>query len=185
MNQAATSREEILTACREMLRRQGWESVNIRSVAEACGVSVGTIYHYFSSKDDMVGATVESVWHDIFHAGEDGLPFADTLSCIGWMYRRMACDAEQYPHFFSLHALRFDQGTKPQGKAQMQRTWEHIRQSLCAVMRQDPRVRPDAFQDGFSPETFAGVLFSLMLSAMLRQDYDPAPVQEITRRVLY
>ena len=29
------------------------------------------------------------------------------------------------------------------------------------------------------------VLFSLMLSALLRQDYDPRAVLEITRRTLY
>ena len=34
-------------------------------------------------------------------------------------------------------------------------------------------------------EKFADVLFSLMLSALLRQDYDPRAVLEITRRTLY
>ena len=53
------------------------------------------------------------------------------------------------------------------------------------VLRRDPRVRPDAFTDQFSVEQFSEVLFSLMLSAVIRQDFDPSAVLEITRRTLY
>ncbi len=44
------------------------------------------------------------------------------------------------------------------------------------------------FQDqviSLTLEQCADVLFSFMLSALLRQDYDPAPVLEIIRRTLY
>ena len=37
----------------------------------------------------------------------------------------------------------------------------------------------------FDKLKFAGDLFSLMLSAMLRQDYEPDAVLEIVRRTLY
>ena len=50
MNTVVTSKEEILKASRELVRQQGWPAVNIRSVAAACGVSVGSIYNYFDSK---------------------------------------------------------------------------------------------------------------------------------------
>lgn len=184
MNQVVTSKEEILKASRELTGKGGWEAVSIRAVAEACGVSVGTIYNYFSSKDDLIGASVESVWHDIFHQEETDA-FSDILSCVRWLYRRMEYGGKQYPHFFNLHALRFAEGSRTQGREKMLKTWGHIRLSLCKVLREDSHVRCDAFHDGFSPEAFADVLFSLMLSAMLRQDYDPSAVLEICRRVLY
>ena len=72
MNTAVTSREAILTVCREMVSRQGLDSLNMRSVARACQVALGSLYNYFPSKDDLLLATVESVWQDIFHM--DGLP---------------------------------------------------------------------------------------------------------------
>ena len=67
----------------------------------------------------------------------------------------------------------------------MQQTWQHILNGLCAVLKRDEKVRPDAFNVQFTAEKFADVLFSLMLSALLRQDYDPAAVLEIVRRTLY
>ena len=51
--------------------------------------------------------------------------------------------------------------------------------------RRDTKIRPDAFTDTFTVEQFADVLFSQMLSAMLRQDCDPTAVLEIVRRTLY
>ena len=63
--------------------------------------------------------------------------------------------------------------------------WEHIRLRLSAVAAQDPNLRPGAFGPSFTADQFAGVLFSLMLSALLRRDYDPSPVLEICRRTLY
>ena len=53
------------------------------------------------------------------------------------------------------------------------------------MLQQDPNVRPDAFNDQFTAERFAGVLFSQMLSALVQQDFDPSMVLEIVRRAIY
>lgn len=185
MNHVVTSKEEILKISRELIQQQGWSAVNIRSVAAACGVSVGSIYNYFDSKAALVAATMESVWCEIFHRPEDGAVFQDTQACITWMYERMAYGRNQYPGFFTLHSLGFMQEDKPAGKRRMQQTWQHILDGLCSVLQRDTKVRPDAFTEQFTAEKFAGVLFSLMLSALLREDYDPDAVLEIVRRILY
>ena len=185
MNTVVTSKEEILKASRELIRQEGWSAVSIRSVAAACGVSVGSIYNYFDSKAALVGAAVESVWCEIFHRPEDGAVFTDTQTCIIWMYERMEYGCKQYPGFFTLHSLGFIREDKSDGKRRMQQTWQHILNGLCAVLKRDAKVRPDAFTEDFTAEKFADVLFSLMLSALLRQDYDPGAVLEIVRRTLY
>ena len=185
MNTAVTSKEEILKTSRELIRRQGWAAVSIRSVAAGCGVSVGSIYNYFDSKTDLIGATVESVWCEIFHRPEDDAVFQDVEACVAWMYQRMAYGCERYPGFFTLHSLGFLREDKTAGKQRMQQTWQHILAGLCSVLKQDVRIRPDAFTEQFTAEKFADVLFSQMLSALLRQDYDPSAVLEIVRRTLY
>ena len=185
MNTVVTSKEEILRTSRELIRREGWSAVNIRSVAAACGVSVGSIYNYFESKSALVGAAVESVWCEIFHRPEDGAVFQDTQACVAWLYERMEYGCRQYPGFFTLHSLGFMGEDKSDGKRRMQQTWQHILDGLCAVLRRDERIRSDAFTEQFTPEKFADILFSLMLSALLRQDYDPSAVLEIVRRTLY
>ena len=185
MNTVVTSREDILKTSRELIRQQGWSSINIRSVAAACGVSVGTIYNYFDSKAALVCAAVESVWDEIFHRPEDSAVFQDTQACIGWIYGQMEYGCKRYPGFFTLHSLGFISEDKADGKQKMQQTWQHILDELCCVLKRDTRIRTGAFTEQFTAERFADVVFSLMLSALLRQDYDPAAVLEIVRRTLY
>ena len=185
MNLTATSKEGILKASRALIQQNGWAAVNIRAVAAACGVSVGCIYNYFGSKTELVSAAVESIWNDIFHHPEDETVFQDTLSCIRWMYRQMEYGCQQYPGFFTHHALGFVRQDTDNGKQQMRQTWQHILRQLCFVLQQDPNVRPDAFNDQFTAERFAGVLFSQMLSALVQQDFDPSMVLEIVRRAIY
>lgn len=185
MNTVVTSKDEILKASRALIQQKGWSAVNIRSVAAACGVSVGSIYNYYDSKAALMGATVESVWCEIFHRPEDEAVFQDTQACITWLYGRMEYGCQQYPGFFTLHSLGFMGEDKSDGKQRMQQTWQHILEGLCSVVKRDTLVRPDAFTEQFTAEKFADVLFSLMLSALMRQDYDPTAVLEIVRRTLY
>lgn len=185
MNNAVTSKEKILQTSRELIQQQDWSAINIRSVAAACGVSVGSIYNYFDSKSALVEATVASVWGEIFLHPEDGKVFQDAQACITWMYERIEYGCTKYPDFFTLHSLGFMQEDKPDGKRRMQQTWQHILEGLCSALKQDQKVRLDAFNEQFTVEKFADVLFSLMLFAMMRKDYDPSPALEIIRRTLY
>ena len=165
MNIVVTSKDEILKTNRELIQKQGWSAVSIRSVAAACGVSVGSIYNYFKSKEALMSATVESVWCEIFHEPEDGSVFEDTLACISLMYGRMEYGQRKYPGFFTLHSLGFLGNEKSEGRQRMQETWKHISDGLVFVSR-DPEVRR-TFTEQFPAEKFADVLFSLMLSALL------------------
>lgn len=135
----ATSKEEILKTSRVLIQQNGWEAVNIRAVAAACGVSVGCIYNYFGSKTELVSAAVESIWSDIFRHPDDPTVFEDTLSCIRWMYRQMEYGSAQYPGFFTHHALGFVRQDTADGKQQMRQTWQHILDALTMVLTRDKR----------------------------------------------
>ena len=90
MDTAVTSKEDILKTSRELIQRLGWSSINIRSVAVVCGVSVGShLYNYFDSKATLVSATMESVWCEIFPHLEDETAFHATQAYITWMYEQM------------------------------------------------------------------------------------------------
>ena len=133
MNTIVTSKEEILKNSRELIREKGWAAVSIRSVASACGVSVGSIYNYFDSKAELMSAAVESVWCEIFHRPEDEAVFRDTLACVRWMYRQLEYGCAQYPGFFTHHSLGFMHQGTADGKQQMQQAWQHILRQLLRV----------------------------------------------------
>lgn len=185
MNHAVTSKEMILQASRDLVREKGWEAVSIRSVAAACGVATGSIYNYFDSKSDLVAATVESVWHDIFHMQEKEPLFHSFTDCIEWIYESIKRGEQKYPGFFSLHAVSFLGEDMAKGKSTMQRSWLHIKEQLCRVLLRDEQVRPDAFHAQFTPEAFTELIFSLLIASLLRQEYDSCAVLEVIRRSIY
>ena len=68
-----------------MVSEEGLQAINIRTVARRCNVSVGSIYYYFSGKDELVLETIESVWRDIFNVDEQeatDLPFPEYVEWI-------------------------------------------------------------------------------------------------------
>lgn len=185
IHSAITSRDEILKVCRDMIQKDGWTSVNIRALANACDISVGSVYNYFDSKAELTASMIESVWRDIFCLPQDTDILRNTLSCITWIFHRLQDGEKRYPGFFHLHALSFFGEEKADGKERMQQSWQHILHVLCTVLQQDPQIRPNAFTDTFTIEHFADLLFSLILAALLRNNYDPAPILEMIRRTIY
>lgn len=85
MKPQATSTQQILQACRQIVHAQGLGSISIRSAAAASGVAVGTIYHYFPSKEALLLAVTADVWSQIFgladdEGGQEGQPGYEPLS---------------------------------------------------------------------------------------------------------
>ena len=185
MNHLATSKEDILAASRELIKENGWTAVSIRAVASRCSVSAGTIYNYYESKADLLGDTIESIWREIFFRSEDEQVFKDVAACISWIYKRLEYGNEQFPGFFSLHSFGFMKDEKTDGKKKMLQTWGHILNGLCDILMNDPKIRPDVFDEQFTEKQFADILFSLILVSMTRQDYNPSSILMLINKTLY
>jgi AcrR family transcriptional regulator len=54
MTEPRDRRELILSTAAEMFARKGIRSTTVREIADAVGVLSGSLYHYFSSKDEIV-----------------------------------------------------------------------------------------------------------------------------------
>ncbi|WP_176560266.1 TetR family transcriptional regulator [Brevibacillus dissolubilis] len=52
-------RQEILQAATEVFKRKGFESTTMKDIVEACGMSRGGVYMYFSSTDEMFRAILD------------------------------------------------------------------------------------------------------------------------------
>jgi AcrR family transcriptional regulator len=55
-------KQQILNAARELFVRDGYESVSMRKVAKKIEYSVGTIYHYFRDKDEILECLCEETF---------------------------------------------------------------------------------------------------------------------------
>lgn len=185
MNTIITSKEAILEKSRQLVTTQGWSAVNVRTVAAACGVSVGSIYNYFASKSELVAATVESIWCDIFHFSEQQAESDSFSGCVRWIFDCIKKGSEKYPGFFASHSMHFLDGGKADGQRLMAQSWEHIQTELFRILKKDKAIRRDAFNDVLTKQKFVDIVFALIISALIRQNYDDSAILELIRRVIY
>lgn len=185
MNTVVTSRDAILTISRNMVMENGISSINMRTVANACGVAVGSIYNYFPSKTDLIRATVEDIWKDIFHMKGEALVSEHFIDCLDWLFRSIQNGCLRYPGFFTLHSVSFASKDKTKGRQMMESYIQHMKLCLLNILKNDTAVRPDAFDEKLAAEDFVNMVFTLMLSMLLRGEDNCKPILEMVSRCIY
>lgn len=75
----ATTRAAIVVAAEELLQERGYDGMTMREVAQRAGVSMGTAYYYFSSKEHLVHGFYERLQRDHARAAEEACVGLTTL----------------------------------------------------------------------------------------------------------
>ena len=63
--------QRLKDAAKQQVWESGYAAVSIRSVANACGIGVGTVYNYFPSKDALMAAWMLDDWNECVKAMEE------------------------------------------------------------------------------------------------------------------
>jgi AcrR family transcriptional regulator len=58
------TRGEIVDAARRLFTTAGYDATSVQAIIAAVGVSKGTFYHYFQSKEEALDAVVEELTHE-------------------------------------------------------------------------------------------------------------------------
>jgi AcrR family transcriptional regulator len=168
MNPKITSKEEILTHCRAIAKTEGLDAITMRHVAEMTHVALGSLYHYFPSKEELLLESVRSIWHDIFHDEGDAFQKNDFLSLIRYFFKALEDGEKLYPGFFSLHALAFSDMTKKEGVEERNGVFAHMKEEMLLTLSKDPKIRKGAFERT-SPKDFVDLVFLEVLAIHLSQ----------------
>jgi AcrR family transcriptional regulator len=63
---SAARKEQILAAATEVFSRKGFSAARMEDIADETGVSKGTLYLYFDSKDDLITAILDLIFQREF-----------------------------------------------------------------------------------------------------------------------
>lgn len=89
-------RQQILNAAAEVFAEKGFYRTRVGDIAQRAGVAHGLIYHYFSSKDELLQSIFEDNWALFLKVLEDlrdqtDLSAADKLTRVaGWLVDALA-----------------------------------------------------------------------------------------------
>ena len=68
--------EEVLSAAHALFLERGYDAVGLRDIAKEAGVSIGTVYAYFSDKRDLFIRVIETRGAEIFREIREFAPKA-------------------------------------------------------------------------------------------------------------
>lgn len=211
MKPQATSREDILAACRQLVREGGLEGVSVRAVATAAGVAPGTLYHYFPDKRALLTAVTADVWREVFDldalpaAGEAPAAAGDTPAAVGdapaaagekdvgfpgyvrALFSGARLRLAAYPGFAQAHGLDLvaQAGHAEDGRRRMDAFLARVERALLAALARDGRVSGRAFADGLTPEALARVVMRDLLALLVLGSEDCDDLVALLRSVLY
>ena len=60
------TRAKIFQAAKRILQKQGYEQLSIKNICEEAGVSNGSFYHHFKTKDDLLSYYIEEQHLSLF-----------------------------------------------------------------------------------------------------------------------
>lgn len=179
------SRESILKESRDLVSKEGLRALSIRKLAKNCGVAVGTIYNYFTSKDDLLISTIESVWEDIFRIDDLENESNDFLNYLDDIFNHLAYGIEKYPNFFTIHSLSFKSENVDKAKDSMTTYIEKVSQNMVEILERDTNIRENAFDDGFSEDDLVKFILSTSLCFIVDKNYDKDLLLKIVEKTLY
>ena len=142
--QALEMRSRIQSIALDLFDREGFENVSVEEIAQAAGCSVGNIYHYFKSKDELAIQVTDHVdaayselevlyLNDSAHSGAEKL-----LDFIGQSLTISVSDPVVYKSF--IHALKYpEQGVLKLGE---HRVYYRLLKELVELCKQEGSISP-------------------------------------------
>lgn len=177
-------RGTIAQAAYALAEEHGLATLGIRSVAEACEVSVGTIYKYFPTKDDLVVDVISTFWRNAFTEdmcrivpGERFDAFVvrlhDTLGGALTAFR-----SDWLPQISALSM----QG-RGAGKMRESEAFDHMRAGMLVVLESDPQADTDRV--GIAPDELVAFVLRSMIASLCSSEADCRVLVALIRAALY
>ena len=185
MNTVITSKEAIMQVCRRIVAEKGLTALNMRLVTDECHIALGTLYNYYADKEELVLATVESIWRDIFHADQQCAADVSFSDYVADLYARIRKGAKAYPNFLTGHAISIASSKRGEARSAMEHTFAHMKAGMLEVLRADQAIQENTFTASFSQEKFVDFVLDHMLVLLVQGQADCAVLLEVIRRVIY
>jgi AcrR family transcriptional regulator len=78
----ALTREDVIDAAAELVAERGYDRLNMRALAERCGVATMTLYRHVRTKEDLMGALADRVLRELPLPAPGTLTWQEELATV-------------------------------------------------------------------------------------------------------
>ena len=184
-------RELLLEAAAVVFARQGFVATRVADIAAEAGVGKGTVYEYFSSKDELYFAVLESINQGIMarvrRAKEGASTATEALVEVMREGARMLVEQRDLTPM-NLDFCAYSRGTpfERRFRQEVNVVLRQVRHSIADIIRTGQRsgeLRPETDADGVAT-LIVGAFDGLGMQHWLDPELDPRTVTEAFAAVL-
>lgn len=136
---ATDSKERLFAASMALLGRRGVNAVSVDEIARAAGVSKGTVYYNFGSKEKMIGALLEFGARKLLDQLGRDAAVEDPMAALEAMVRSAFGFVQEYPSYAQLWVSEQQRGESPWGD-QVQEFRHRITDLITEALRRAVQV---------------------------------------------
>ncbi|WP_080801603.1 TetR/AcrR family transcriptional regulator [Arabiibacter massiliensis] len=185
-NKPVISKQQILDAAYDIARTKGLSGLSIREVARACDVAVGTVYHSYPTKSDLVNDVVGRFWNESL---ADRMPLAASGTDFVEFCRELAAETSRAFARFRSDWLAEVSALNAHDLAAAHRreeaTFSHIRRGLMMALDRDPRIDRARLTGPLAPEPLSAFVWTSMLTSVKRGEPSCETLLALLRTTLY
>ncbi|MCI9372092.1 MAG: TetR/AcrR family transcriptional regulator [Lachnospiraceae bacterium] len=174
-------RSTLLELACQIADSEGLDAVNIRSLAGRAGIATGTVYNYFSCKDEILLALTEEYWRQALLQMKTVIT-ADSF--CGQLLEIFTFLQEQIDR--SAGKLMSSLGNiEATGHARMASMQSELISALIHCLEQDTHVRRDIWNETFTKERFARYIMMNLLMLLKTETPDVDFFITMINRTIY
>ena len=174
-------RLEVLDAAERAFARDGYHGTTVESIAKEAEFAVGTLYNFFSGKDELYAAVLYRIAGDLLEEFErEALSKDDPVEAVAAVFDLRVRLLEEHQAFFR---LMFEAGPGHSGEmhANMRRMLERYLKALSGLFERG--MQKGAFRKGdpvFTAMCLEGICHAMMLYTTLHTP--TTPIAELAQR---
>lgn len=176
-----TLRNTLLNLSRKIADTEGIEAVNIRSIARKAGVATGTVYNYFSNKEEILLVLTEEYWRQTLAEMESSVTADSFCGQVEEMFFFLKERIDQSAGKL-MNSLR---SVETAGLARMASMQSALETALVYRIEQDPEIRKDVWSETFTKEQFARFIMMNLMMLLKTKAPDIDFFLAIIRRTIY
>lgn len=176
-----TLRNTLLNLSRKIADTEGIEAVNIRSIARKAGVATGTVYNYFSNKEEILLVLTEEYWRQTLAEMESSVTADSFCGQVEEMFFFLKERIDQSAGKL-MNSLR---SVETAGLARMASMQSALKTALVYRIEQDPEIRKDVWSETFTKEKFARFIMMNLMMLLKTKAPDIDFFLAIIRRTIY
>ncbi len=155
-------RRQIVDAARARFATHGFARTSMTDLVEASGLSIGAIYRYFESKDQIVAAICEQT--------SQALPTELTAASVRAFLDHIRAKAREEDHARLVAQIYAEAAVSPPLAALVRRQVEDLRAGIAALLPDHEPAEAEAVA-----EAFVTLCHGYGQQLAVRGDLDPAP----------